>query len=63
MWRIIMFDDRMMSSRTARGFIQMLLVLFGLALSVVCHARGGQAADDCPPGSKDPDCAVERHKP
>jgi hypothetical protein len=33
-----------------------------LALSVVTevHARGGQDADDCPPTSKDPDCAGKK---
>ena len=36
--------------------------MFLLALSALSqvYARGGEAADDCPPGSKDPDCAVKK---
>jgi len=37
------------------GFI--VLLLAALFASPPAFARGGQAADDCPPGSKDPDCA------
>ena len=35
------------------------LVFFLLSLLTVTEvlARGGQSSDDCPPGSKDPDCA------
>ena len=58
-----MLVKRMMSSRTARSIIMLLLFLTAFVLAVECQARGGQSADDCPPGSKDPDCATERHKP
>jgi len=38
--------------------IWILLVLMAtLTASSMAYARGGQSADDCPPGSKDPDCA------
>ena len=37
------------------GFIVLLLAT--LFAAVPSYARGGQAADDCPPNSKDPDCA------
>ena len=33
-----------------------LILLAALSVSPV-FARGGQAADDCPAGSKDPDCS------
>jgi hypothetical protein len=36
--------------------LRLMLVLIGLAVASSAHARGGQAADDCPPGSNDPDC-------
>jgi hypothetical protein len=36
--------------------INLLLVLLTLFGPVAAMARGGQAADDCPPGSNDPDC-------
>jgi hypothetical protein len=36
------------------GFIVLLLV--ALFATAPAYARGGQSADDCPPGSKDPDC-------
>jgi hypothetical protein len=43
-----------------RKWVAAILVL--LALSAVSHvyARGGQDADDCPPHSKDPDCAGKK---
>jgi hypothetical protein len=39
-----------------RNVIAVVILLTGLLASGVAHARGGQAADDCPPGSTDPDC-------
>lgn len=38
------------------------ILMFLLALSTVSlvYGRGGDAADDCPPGSKDPDCAGKK---
>jgi hypothetical protein len=33
------------------------LALLCLTLATAAIARGGQSADDCPPGNKDPDCA------
>ena len=48
---------------TAKRLIALLVVLFGLSASVAALARGGQSADDCPPGSKDPDCRVSSHPP
>ena len=45
------------------GAIFAAIGLTAFVLAVECQARGGQSADDCPPGSKDPDCATERHKP
>ncbi len=35
----------------------MVLFLLTLLAMTQAYARGGQSADDCPPGSKDPDCA------
>lgn len=58
-----MFVERNGTSHRTRNAILTLLVLIGLAFAVECSARGGQSADDCPPGSKDPDCATTRHKP
>ncbi len=46
-----------------RRRILALLVLGCLALASAAQARGGQAADDCPPGSKDPDCKVDARQP
>jgi hypothetical protein len=34
-----------------------LMLLATLLAAPSAYGRGGQAADDCPPGSKDPDCA------
>ncbi len=48
---------------SARSTIAILVLLAGLALTVGAFARGGQAADDCPPGSKDPDCRTISHPP
>jgi len=39
-----------------RSAIVLILILTGLVASTAVMARGGQAADDCPAGSKDPDC-------
>ena len=39
-----------------RPFGLILLLLASLFAAAPAYARGGQAADDCPPGSKDPDC-------
>jgi len=34
-----------------------LLFLLALSITSEVYGRAGQAADDCPPTSKDPDCA------
>ena len=34
-----------------------LMLLLALTATTDVYARAGQAADDCPPNSKDPDCA------
>ena len=34
-----------------------VLLLAALLAAAPAYARGGQSADDCPPNSKDPDCA------
>jgi len=39
-----------------RYLMVVLLVLSALAAGTAAMARGGQAADDCPPGNNDPDC-------
>lgn len=39
------------------AFVLLLLILFSGSPS---FARGGQAADDCPPGNKDPDCVDKK---
>ena len=49
-------------ARAWRGAV-VLLVLASLIVSAAALARGGQAADDCPPGSKDPDCRSAGHPP
>lgn len=40
-------------------FIVLLTIILGATAAV---ARGGRTADDCPPGSTDPDC-VDATKP
>ena len=35
-----------------------LVALTALAATPAAYGRGGQAADDCPPGNKDPDCST-----
>jgi hypothetical protein len=40
-----------------RKIVAALLILFTLSLASEVYGRAGQAADDCPPTSKDPDCA------
>jgi hypothetical protein len=49
-----------MKTTATMGFMRHLLaLLIILAALLACHvayARGGQDADDCPPGSTDPDC-------
>ena len=44
------------ASLAIRSLIILMLFLVGLIASTAVMARGGQAADDCPAGSKDPDC-------
>jgi hypothetical protein len=39
-----------------RSIMLVLLVLAALGTGTAAMARGGQAADDCPPGNNDPDC-------
>ncbi len=39
-----------------RHMIAALFVLMALVAANAVYARGGQSADDCPPGSTDPDC-------
>jgi len=39
-----------------RNLIALLVVLASLVMGTAAMARGGQAADDCPAGSTDPDC-------
>ena len=41
-----------------RNIFLALLIAFLVPLIAAgsAHARGGQGADDCPPGSADPDC-------
>jgi hypothetical protein len=39
-----------------RNVIALLVVLTALLTATAAQARGGQSADDCPPGSNDPDC-------
>lgn len=39
--------------RKVIALLFLMMTLFGV---VNAHARGGQGADDCPPGSTDPDC-------
>jgi len=39
-----------------RYLMAVVTVLVALAAGSIAMARGGQAADDCPPGSTDPDC-------
>lgn len=41
---------------TMRHLMALLIVLAGLAAGTAAMARGGQSADDCPPGNTDPDC-------
>jgi hypothetical protein len=36
--------------------IAFLVLLIALFSGIAAYARGGQAADDCPPGTTDPDC-------
>jgi hypothetical protein len=48
---------------TIKRALALLIVLFGLSASGGALARGGQSADDCPPGSKDPDCRSSSHPP
>jgi hypothetical protein len=43
-----------------RKLIAAVLVLLTLSVAGHVYARGGQDADDCPPGSKDPDCAKQK---
>jgi hypothetical protein len=48
------------AARLARILALILLTLaIGVSLSSApALARGGQSADDCPPGNKDPDCST-----
>jgi hypothetical protein len=39
-----------------RNVMCLLIVIAALFASPTALARGGQSADDCPPGSTDPDC-------
>ena len=39
-----------------RNTIALLALLIALVITTAAQARGGQSADDCPPGSTDPDC-------
>ena len=48
---------------SVRSTLAVLVLLAGLAVTATALARGGQAADDCPPGSKDPDCRTIAHPP
>ena len=40
-----------------RKLVAALWVLMLLTAASEVYGRGGQSADDCPPTSKDPDCA------
>ncbi len=40
-----------------KKIVLLLLILLAAVPASQVFARGGQAADDCPPGSKDPDCS------
>ncbi len=39
-----------------RNVLIIMILLASLGIIGNAQARGGQAADDCPPGSSDPDC-------
>jgi hypothetical protein len=39
-----------------RSAIRVLMMLITLFAAAAAQARGGQSADDCPPGTTDPDC-------
>jgi len=45
-----------MGGNVMRKIVALLILLTALFGIVDAHARGGQGADDCPPGSTDPDC-------
>ena len=42
-----------------RNVVALLILLTALLVGTAAHARGGQSADDCPPGSTDPDCVTK----
>jgi hypothetical protein len=39
-----------------RYVLIVLALLAGVMSTTTVVARGGQSADDCPPGNRDPDC-------
>ena len=41
-----------------RKAFAIFFLFLALLAAAPAWARGGQAADDCPPGSTDPDCAA-----
>jgi hypothetical protein len=43
-----------------RKLTTILMLLAMLFAAPNAFARGGQAADECPPNSKDPDCAASK---
>jgi len=43
-----------------RRLISAVLLMLAIFAATDVYGRAGQAADDCPPGSKDPDCASSK---
>jgi len=43
-----------------RNIIALLILLMALFAVTAAQARGGQSADNCPPGSTDPDCIAAK---
>jgi hypothetical protein len=42
-----------------RYLLAVLIMSAAIISTTVAFARGGQDADDCPPGSTDPDCRTK----
>jgi hypothetical protein len=40
-----------------KRWVAAILLIFAVVAATEVYGRNGQSADDCPPGSKDPDCA------
>ena len=57
MKRIELKSERTEGLAMVRILAALLLLWLAVASVTPATARGGQAADDCPPASKDPDCA------